>query len=768
MLDGPFKLRQDIHGQYLEAVEPDRLLAPFRMQAGLSPRAERYGGWESRDIGGHSLGHYLSALCYFQAGTGHAKLVSRIDYIVDELAECQRANGDGYVLPVRKEAFEELRSGKMEVSPFSLNGVWVPFYTLHKVLAGLRDAYRLAGNKRGLEVARGVADWLEKLLASLSETQIQEMLRAEHGGMNEVLADLSADTGDERYLRLAARGFHHLAVLAPVLRGEDRLNGLHGNTQIPKVIGLACEYELTGDASYRTGAESFWDHVVNRRSYAIGGHGESEHFFPVEQFPQRLTPNTCETCNSYNMLKLTGHLFSWEPRAAQMDFIERTLCNHLAANIGQAPGEFGYFLGLGSVGVKAFSTPFDSWWCCVGTGLENPARYGEQIYFHGPDTLWINLFLASTLDWAAQGITLRQETAFPDGDTVRLILGCEHPTRMVLKIRHPYWCKRPDVKINGVNFDVNSSPSSYIEIDRTWRDGDTVDLTLPMELRWEPLPHSEGKIGAIMYGALVLAGIVPDEPGIVNPAKLRFSEHLHARGKTDASPPLFLAANSGDVLAHFSATGREFAEFRCHDVISPNDLTFVPFHRIYEEQYAVYFSRLTREEWTRQEGEIRAEREARLRREAATLDSITPGYQQPEIEHGLQSERSEVEDFSDRKCRVATDGGWFSYQMAVDPARPVTLIAAYWGGVWHKRQFDIWIDGETIASQELLTNKPGEFFEEAYPIPEKLTAGKAAVVVRFQSRPGDIAGGVFGLQTVLTDSAPGQGFDSSAIVFKDH
>ncbi len=746
LLDGIFKERQDIHASYLMSVEPDRLLAPFRLQAGLPAKGERYGGWESRDISGHTLGHYLSALSLLYASTGEQRVEERVHYIVDELGACQDANGDGYVLPVNKLAFEDLRAGKIKASSFALNGVWVPFYTQHKVFAGLRDAFRLVNSHKALKIERKIADWLEAVLYALSREEIQEMLRSEHGGMNEVLADLSADTGDQRYLRMAERFFHHQMVLEPMLRGEDRLNGLHGNTQIPKVIGLAREYELTGTRYYKVAAESFWDAVVHNRSFAIGGHGESEHFFPVEEFPRRLTPNTCETCNTYNMLKLTEHLFSWSPGADQMDFVERALINHLAANIGRGPGEFGYFLGLASVGVKVFSTPFDSWWCCVGTGLENPARYGEQIYFRGPSILWINLYIASRLTWPEMGILLTQETHFPEGEKVRFTFSCKEPVGLAVKLRHPYWCEMPEVKINNVAVNVESQPSSYMEVERQWQDGDTLELRLPMALHLEPLPYSEGKVVAAMYGPTVLAAVVPDEPGIPNPATQRFSEHLNARGKTDAFPPSLVASSGADVLRNLKPTGRAFAEFQSNGVVRPEDLTFVPLYRIYEEQYAVYFPIMTADEWTRREGEIRFERERAIRLEAATLDSITPGYQQPEVEHSLRAEQSEVEDFSNRKCRLARDGGWFAYEMAVDPDAAMLLTVTYWGGVWHARTFDLLVDGNQLATQTLHVNKPGEFFEMSYPIPPTLTRGRRTVVVRFQSRPDDIAGGVFGLR----------------------
>jgi DUF1680 family protein len=746
LLDGIFKERQNVHASYLMSVEPDRLLAPFRLQAGLPAKGERYGGWESRDVSGHTLGHYLSALSLLYASTAEQQVEERVHYIVDELGACQEANGDGYVLPVNKQAFEDLRAGKISASPFALNGVWVPFYTQHKVFAGLRDAFRLVNSHKALKIERKMADWLEAVLYALSREEIQEMLRSEHGGMNEVLADLGADTGDQRYLRMAEKFFHHQMVLEPMLRGEDRLNGLHGNTQIPKVIGLAREYELTGTQPYKVAAESFWEAVVHNRSFAIGGHGESEHFFPVEEFPQRLTPNTCETCNTYNMLKLTEHLFSWSPAADQMDFVERAMINHLAANIGRRPGEFGYFLGLASVGVKVFSTPFDSWWCCVGTGLENPARYGGQIYFRGPAILWINLYIASGLTWPEMGIRLTQETHFPEGENVRFTFSCKEPVEFAVKLRHPYWCEKPEVRINHVAVNVESQPSSYIEVERQWEDGDTLDLRLPMALQLEPLPHSDGKIVAAMYGPTVLAAVVPDKPGIPNPAGQRFSEHLNARGKTDAFPPAFVASSESDVLRNLKPTGCAFAEFQSDGVVKPEDLTFVPLYRIYEEQYAVYFPIMTAEEWMRREGEIRFDRERAIRIEAATLDSITPGYQQPEVEHRLRAEQSEVEDFSNRKCRLARDGGWFAYEMAVDPDDAMLLTVTYWGGVWHARTFDLIVDGNHLATQTLHVNKPGEFFEMRYPIPPRLTSGRRMVVVHFQSRPGDIAGGIFGLR----------------------
>lgn len=745
LLDGPFKVRQDVHLKYLLSVEPDRLLAPFRQQAGLPPKAERYGGWESRDISGHSLGHYLSALAHMHAATGDGRILPYIEHIVAELDLCQEANGGAYVLPVSREAFEKLRAGEIEVSPFALNGVWVPFYTLHKLLAGLRDAWRLCGNARALEIERWFCDWLEEILRPLNPAQMQHILQCEHGGMNEVLADLSADTGDPKFLRMATEYFHHDAVLGPMLHGEDRLDGLHGNTQIPKVVGLAREFDLGGDARYQLAATSFWETVVNRRSYSIGGHGESEHFFPVEQFPQRLTPNTCETCNTYNMLKLTKFVFSWDPQAAHMDFVERAMINHLAANIGRAPGEFGYFLGLGSVGVKVFSTPYDSWWCCVGTGLENPTRYGELIYHRDATALWVNLYFASVFTSESEGFTIRQETAFPDADTAHFTFTCETPWSGTIKFRHPFWCEAPEVVLNGQGVERTSLPSSYFSLKRVWRNGDTLHIRLPMTLRLETLPHSDNSIVAVFYGPTVLAAIVPDEPGSENPGNRRFSEHLDARGKTDACPPVFVVDVPDAILTALEPAG-EFAAFRSRGAVAPGDLTFVPFHRIYEEQYAVYFPVFSYESWKTQEVTIRADRERQRKREACTVDAVTPGYQQPEVEHKLSYVGSRVSDFQGRKCRESETDGWFSYVLKVVPGTPMTLVVTYWGGEWVRRIFDIEVDGERVATPILRTNQPGDFFEVSHALPEVLIAGKSQVTVRFAAHPGSAVGRVFALK----------------------
>ena len=425
--------------------------------------------------------------------------------MVDELATCQQADGDGYVaaIPDGKKIYTEVSHGDIRTEPFQLNGCWVPNYTLHKLFAGLRDAYHLCGNQKALRVSRTLADWLDGMLANLSEAQFQHMLAAEHGGMNETLADLYADTGDERYLALSRR-FHHQAILEPLAEGHDILPGKHANTQIPKLVGLARRYELTGDDSDRRAAEFFWDRVVHHHSYVTGGHCDHEHFGEPDHLNDRLSSDTTETCNVYNMLKLTRLVFGWKPEAQVADFYERALLNHIRAT--QHPdGRVIYNLSLKPGGTKQY-LPVDSFTCCGGTGMENHVKYGEAIYFHGDEELWVNLFIASEVAWKQRQLTLRQETTWPDGESSQLTFSCQSPQEFTLHIRHPYWATHGlGVSINGQPQQIDSQPSSFVSIHRVWQDGDTVTVTFPMSLRTESMPDNPRRI-ALFYGPTLLSG----------------------------------------------------------------------------------------------------------------------------------------------------------------------------------------------------------------------------------------------------------------------
>ncbi|MCC6142214.1 MAG: glycoside hydrolase family 127 protein, partial [Candidatus Hydrogenedentes bacterium] len=506
LLDGPFKEAQDRDIAYLLELEPDRLLHSFRTEAGLDPKGEVYGGWEQQGVAGHSLGHYLSACSLGYAATGNEALKRRVDYIVKELAECQAAHGDGYVaaIPKGREAFAKLSRGELQVEPFNLNGIWVPWYTLHKLLAGLLDAHLYTGNEQALEIATDLGDWAIEITKNLGDDQFQAMLACEHGGMNESLAELYGRTGDERFLDLSYR-FHHKAVLDPLAAGEDCLPGLHANTQIPKIIGLARRYELDGGSKDRITAEFFWDRVVQHHLYAMGGHSDDEHFGPPDQLSERLGEKTAETCNTYNMIKLTRHLWDWFPIVEKADFYERALYNHILASQNPEDGMVCYYMPLKPGHFKTYSTPFDSFWCCTGTGMENHVRYGEFIYATRPEGLYVNLYIPSELNWQCRDATVRIETTFPESEEITLHFAAKKPQTFTLYLRIPGWAANlPEVTLNGEKLNAVAAPGSYLTISREWREGDTITLRLPMALRTEPMPDNPSRI-AFAYGPLILA-----------------------------------------------------------------------------------------------------------------------------------------------------------------------------------------------------------------------------------------------------------------------
>ena len=521
LLPGPFATARDLDARYLLSLEPDRLLHNFRVNAGLQPKAPVYGGWESQEpwveirCQGHTLGHYVSACAMMAAASSDQRFHERVAYIVDELAACQRARRDGLIcaFPDGATQLENALAGR------PITGV--PWYTMHKVMAGLRDAHSIAQNQRALQVLAALADWIDNASRSVDDARFQKMLDVEHGGMNEVLADLSVLTGEHRYLTLAER-FNHRALFDPLAARRDILDGLHSNTQIPKVVGFARIHDLTGNERYATAAEFFWRIVTQERSFATGGHGDREHFFPPGEFATHLSSaKTMETCCTHNMLRLTRALFLKQPLSAYGDYYERALFNGILASQDPVGGGFTYFQATRPGYPKLYCTPVDSFWCCTGTGMENHAKYGDSIYFQSERALYVNLFIASELTWRDKGLTLTQLTRFPDEPGTKLLLRLQGPTRLQIKIRHPGWCAQATCKLNGRAQAARPGADGYFEINRIWHDGDVIEVELPMQSHLVPLPGS-AQITALMYGPLVLAarcgteGLSPGADIIVN------------------------------------------------------------------------------------------------------------------------------------------------------------------------------------------------------------------------------------------------------------
>jgi uncharacterized protein len=582
LLSGPFKAAQELDAQYLLTLEPDRLLHNFRANANLKPKAPVYGGWESQEpwvdirCHGHTLGHYLSACAMMFASMGEPAFRQRIEYIVAELQACQESRGDGLVCAFPDGAIPLVDS----LAGKSFPGV--PWYTLHKIFAGLRDAHVYASSAPALRVLSRLAEWTVNAARGVSDDRLQKMLDREHGGMSEVLADVYILTGDRTYLDLAER-FAHRALLDPLATRRDLLDGLHANTQIPKVIGFSRLHEVTGKRAYREAATFFWQTVIERRSFATGGHGDGEHFFPPAEFAAHLqSAKTMETCCVHNMLRLTRALFQHAPAVAYSDYYERALFNGILASQDPQSGMMTYFQATRPGYVKLYCTPTDSFWCCTGSGMENHAKYGDSIYFHDGASLYVNLFIASELTWAEKRLRVTQTTRFPDEDFTRLTVHAAVPSPMVLKVRHPSWCSRVMVTVNGRREVISRKPGRYIEIDRLWQDGDVVDVRLPMQLRLEPLPNAPDLV-AVLYGPIVLAGRLGTE-GLSPGADIIVNERMS--GEMLNVPMTIPQLGSLAQIKRISAPTLSFSTPALHP---RPQVVLVPWHRIAHERYALYW-----------------------------------------------------------------------------------------------------------------------------------------------------------------------------------
>ncbi len=573
---GLFRDALEVNRRYLLGLDPDRLLHMFRVTAGLPSSAAPLGGWEAPDneLRGHFVGHYLSACALMGAQLGDPALHERGSLLVTELAKCQAAHGNGYLSAFPEELFDRLRTGRP---------VWAPFYTLHKIMAGLLDMHTLAGNAQALQVLEGMGVWTRRWAQPLGDEQMQRVLEVEYGGMNELLYNLAAVTGRAGWSELAHR-FDHEVFFAPLALGRDELKGLHANTHIPQVIGAARRYEVVGDGRARDVADYFWREVTGKRAYATGGTSDGEDWNTEPgQLSKALSQYSHECCCSYNMLKLTRHVFGWtaDPRAA--DYYERTLLNAVLGTEHPADGDKLYYVPMASGYWKYFGTPLHDFWCCTGTGAESHAKFGDSIYFHDDAGVWVNLFIASELNWSEKGLRLVQDTRFPDEDATTLTIHATRPTRAALRLRVPYWATNGgEVTLNGRRLEGFASPASYFVLDRTWKDGDVVRLTLPLSLHVHAM-DDDPALQALMYGPLVLAGRLGTEgltPANIRaePTKPRMVPEL--KDKPVAAPTL--TAAPGGPGGWIKQDGRTL-------VFHTGGVELIPFNRLIDERYAIYW-----------------------------------------------------------------------------------------------------------------------------------------------------------------------------------
>lgn len=750
LLPSPFLDAQQTNKHYLLQLDPDKLLAPYLREAGIAPAKDSYGNWESSGLDGHMGGHYLSALALMHASTGDEEVLRRLNYFVAQLKLAQDKQADGYLggIPGGKAALEQIAQGKLQADNFSVNGKWVPWYNLHKTYAGLYDAWRLAGNTDARAMLVRLADWALALSRHLSPEQMEAMLRSEHGGMNDVLAQVAHMTGEPKYLELAKR-FSHQAILKPLEQGRDALNGLHANTQIPKVIGFHRIGSMAGDKRWKDAAQFFWQTVVDHRTVAIGGNSVKEHFHSDQDFNSMVQEvEGPETCNTYNMLKLTELLYEDDQSGKYTDYYERALYNHILSSQRPGTGGFVYFTPMRPNHYRVYSQADKGMWCCVGSGIESHAKYGEFIYAHdvanGRNDLLVNLYIPSTLDWKEKNVRLRQENRFPDED--RSTITVERGGAFTLKLRYPGWVAKGALKvtINGKPVKADALPGGYVALKRDWRAGDKVHIRMPMTTRLEQMPDKSNYY-AVLHGPIVLAA--KTQP-FAN-EKLNFladdSRMGHiAQGQVCPleAAPLFVS-DSKAFMDKFKPVKGQPLTFTAPGLVQGKgapSIRFIPFFRLHDSRYMLYWQQTTPANLALMRAATAKAEAERLALDARTIDQVAPGEQQPESDHSFKGEGADAGINNGRHWRHAK--GWFSYELN-DREQQAKILRLAFSPADAGRKFDIVINGQLLQTVELAREPGDAIYTRDFTLPAGLGT---KISVKFVAQPGSIAGGLYGLR----------------------
>ena len=746
LLASPFKSAMELNVNTLLSYDTDRLLAPYFKEAGLEPKGEDFSNWAGLD--GHVGGHYISALAIHYAATGDQRLKERLDYVLSQLALCAAARNDGYIggVPNGDVLWEEIRKGNGS----KVWDYWVPWYNVHKMYAGLRDAWVYTGSKPALNMFLNLCDWGADLVSNLSDQQMEGMLGNEFGGMNEVYADAYAITGDEKYLTTAKRFTHH-ALYDDLHRGIDNLDNMHANTQVPKVIGYQRVAEVSGDPEYLKTADFFWDTVVNNRSLSFGGNSRREHFASAADaksyVDEREGP---ESCNTNNMLKLTEGLFRMNPDARYADFYERALYNHILSTQHPEHGGYVYFTPARPGHYRVYSQPNSAMWCCVGTGMENHGKYAQFIYTHAADSLWVNLFIPSELNWKQEGVTIVQENDFPAKESTRLTVKADSPKTFTMSLRHPGWCDAPVVKVNGKAVKVNSNPQSYIPLTREWNDGDVVEMSLPMKMTVEELNYLPEYV-SVMRGPILLGARLGKEvpmPGLVA------GDHRwgHIAGGPLVSvfdTPLLIGDRKG-ILKKLNAL-KPTEEGKMTYTVSGlfenggQDVVLEPFSGIHDSRYTIYFLSMSPKEYAAYQQKAKKEEGERLALDARTVDAVNTGEQQPEADHQMTQKNTRGGNFNGQPWREASNGGFFAYDMNAGNGQDLVLRVRYWGNeTGSNGKMTILVDETELAKVDNSGRwSRNEFVDEEYVVPAEMLKGKKTVNVKFRSEKGESTGGVY-------------------------
>lgn len=756
LLDGPLKHARDLNVENLKKYDCDRLLAPYRKEAGLEPRKPTYPNWDGLD--GHVGGHYLSALA-INAATGSEECRQRMEYMIGELKICAEANdkrgaawSKNYVggFPQSEKLWSTFRTGDFA----QYFGSWAPFYNLHKMYAGLRDAWLYCGNEDARQLFLKFCDWAVDITSELSDEQMERMLSNEHGGMDEVIADAYAMTGDQRYLD-CARCFAHRQLLTPIENHQDCLDNMHANTQIPKVIGFQRIAELSGDEQWHDASQYFWEIVTQQRSLAIGGNSRREHFPTKETCIDYVNDiDGPESCNTYNMLKLTEFLNRANPNAAYGNFYERAMFNHILSTQHPEHGGYVYFTSARPRHYRNYSAPNMAMWCCVGTGMENHGKYGQWAWTRkkgekpSDDVLYVNLFVASELNWRDRGIIMRQETAFPYGETSEIAV-TKGKGVFTLKIRKPAWCDKFEVKCVGFEAEQYEE-NGFVCISRKWKRGDRIAISMPMHASVERMPNVPQYV-AIMYGPIVLgmktgtedmSSLIADDS--------RFGQYAGGMKLPLDKAPILLPKEISDIAGDLRPVEGKPLHFtlatRMENAIPNGELQ--PFFEIHDSRYMMYWLALSETDYKAYTQRLADEESARQALEAATVDKVMPGEQQPETDHRMETDNSEKGSTEGVFYRDARDGSYFSYLMQTKGETDLSLQLTFWGqDEWRTSEFDIYIDDALLTSVNNSHRwRTTQFKTVDYPLPASMLEGKNEVRVKFVAHKGRQVGQIYGVR----------------------
>lgn len=733
LLDGIFKVSENKGKEYLVYLDIDRLIAPCYEAIGLKPKKERYGGWEQKAISGHSLGHFLSALSHMYVATGDLNIKEKLNYVIDELSYLQDLDKTGYVSGFKKDCFNKVFSRDFNVTRFELGDSWVPWYSIHKIYAGLLDVYKLVHNEKALSVLIKLSDWAKEGLDNLTEEEFDKMLYCEHGGMCEFFGELYEVTQDNKYLELAIR-FIDKEIIYPLIDKKDELEGKHANTQIPKVLGIAKIYDITKEEKYKNASEYFWDIVTNERSYAIGGNSIDEHFGKIGS--EALGVTTAETCNTYNMLKLTEYLYKWNHDVKYMDYYEKALYNHILASQDPISGMKTYFVSTKPGHFKVYCSKDNSFWCCTGTGMENPAKYIRNIYYEEDNKIYINLFISSSMKIEDKNIKISQITDFPKEEKTKIVIEESNNETYEIKVRIPYWIKDDfKVKVNEREIDIKED-DGYISINRLWEENDILEVSLNMDLHIYKSREDKKKV-CFMYGPLVLAGALGRDNF---PETDILEDHLKLNHYKGIDVPILISDDT-DLLKNIKKIENNNLEFEV-DINNETDnykIKLIPFYEIHHERYTIYFNSMTKDEYKNKEflnyDELL---------EDITIDKINFSEQQMEIEHKLESYNSNSGYSLEygRGYREAKDNGYFSFELYKGEDEEVYLSL---NNIKNQENigFIIYIENKIIEGEKLKKEANNIINDNFYNIPKEILRGKEKIKITIKAKEKLSTGKIF-------------------------